>query len=427
VEAVARRVVELIGSDGNSRVKRRLVDAATLAVELGVERSWVYAHRCELGGMQLGTGPKPRLRFDLATAREAISHSAGSHPQGLKMPMPGNTQPANVGQTPVRAPAYYPFEAWRARLPPGSVRDWLSALRRRIELLGLGYRVGELVQVGIEGEEETLNGAPLNAPASSLDARDVGRVDLKEGGELLLRDAGPVAQGPKCTAEHDQVGVWWKLGHDKRLGIPGQVAIRCSGQNIVGARAGRTAGRRGTESLNSRRKGTLSRRRGCPSRQSCLPEPPTKGGTDMNIVTVPAHLVGPLRSGLHSALGDAAEVIAQSVSGANRERHPERYQEPLAHFDQVRAVLNLIGWSKVEQATDVHIDLCEHGQAVLAGLRVAMIVGASELDEVEPVDAERATRGEPPKRDATERRVCALRKFVTSVEASADDSGEPQR
>jgi hypothetical protein len=147
----------------------------------------------------------------------------------------------------------------------------------------------------------------------------------------------------------------------------------------------------------------------------------------MNIVAVPAHLVGPLRSGLHSALGDAAEAIAQSVSGANRERHPERYQKPLVHFDQARAVLNLIGWSKVEQATDVHIDLCEHGQAVLAGLRVAMIVGTTDLEEAERVDAERAGRGEPPKRDATAKRVCALRELVAYVEAHADDSGERQQ
>jgi len=49
VEAVARRVVELIRSDGGSSIARGLVDAATLAAELGVERSWVYAHRDELG------------------------------------------------------------------------------------------------------------------------------------------------------------------------------------------------------------------------------------------------------------------------------------------------------------------------------------------------------------------------------------------
>jgi hypothetical protein len=47
VEVVARRVVELMRGEGDSSSLRRRVDAATLAAELGVERSWVYAHRDE--------------------------------------------------------------------------------------------------------------------------------------------------------------------------------------------------------------------------------------------------------------------------------------------------------------------------------------------------------------------------------------------
>ncbi len=86
VEAVARRVVQLMRDEADS--SRRLVDAATLAAELGVERSWVYAHRDELGAMQLGTGPKPRLRFDIETARAVLarSHSKRSHEPTLPMP-----------------------------------------------------------------------------------------------------------------------------------------------------------------------------------------------------------------------------------------------------------------------------------------------------------------------------------------------------
>jgi hypothetical protein len=71
VEAVARRVVELIRSEGDSPGGRRLVDAATLAAQLGVERSWVYTHRAELGAIQLGSGSKPRLRFDVEVARRS--------------------------------------------------------------------------------------------------------------------------------------------------------------------------------------------------------------------------------------------------------------------------------------------------------------------------------------------------------------------
>lgn len=88
IEAVARRVVELIRDEGGSSTVRRLVDAATLAAELGVDRSWVYAHRGELGAIQLGTGSKPRLRFDPEVAWKVLAGSASKQSQAPKMPVP---------------------------------------------------------------------------------------------------------------------------------------------------------------------------------------------------------------------------------------------------------------------------------------------------------------------------------------------------
>jgi hypothetical protein len=72
VEAVALRVVQLMRS-GDVANDRRLVDAATLAGELGVDRSWVYTHRDELGAVRLGSGSKPRLRFDVQVARAFLA------------------------------------------------------------------------------------------------------------------------------------------------------------------------------------------------------------------------------------------------------------------------------------------------------------------------------------------------------------------
>jgi hypothetical protein len=62
IEAIARRVVELLEQRGLQ--KRELVDAVELAHRFGIERSWVYSHAIELGAVKLGSGPKPRLRFD---------------------------------------------------------------------------------------------------------------------------------------------------------------------------------------------------------------------------------------------------------------------------------------------------------------------------------------------------------------------------
>ena len=62
-EVIARRVVELLRGEKTEERPARLVDAATLARELGVEREWVYAHAEQLGAVRLG-GPNGRLRFD---------------------------------------------------------------------------------------------------------------------------------------------------------------------------------------------------------------------------------------------------------------------------------------------------------------------------------------------------------------------------
>jgi hypothetical protein len=79
VDAIAERVADLLRSEPPHG---RLVDAATLADELSVDRSYVYAHADELGAVRLGGGSKPRLRFDLEAAREAMSRYASKQSQG---------------------------------------------------------------------------------------------------------------------------------------------------------------------------------------------------------------------------------------------------------------------------------------------------------------------------------------------------------
>lgn len=83
VEAVARRVAEIMRDEGNARAENGLVDAATLAAELGVKRSWVYEHREQLGAVKLGTGSKPRLRFDVQTVRKALARRNSGWPASL--------------------------------------------------------------------------------------------------------------------------------------------------------------------------------------------------------------------------------------------------------------------------------------------------------------------------------------------------------
>ena len=83
VEAIARRVVELLRSESSQEDSVRLVDAATLARELGVERDWVYAHAKRLGGIRLG-GPQGRLRFDRELVREQLAEDGSPQRQPRK-------------------------------------------------------------------------------------------------------------------------------------------------------------------------------------------------------------------------------------------------------------------------------------------------------------------------------------------------------
>lgn len=75
VEAVAQRVVQLLEERERAQQPAAMVDATTLALLLGVDRSFVYRHADELGAVKLGTGRQPRLRFDLEAARAAMDRS----------------------------------------------------------------------------------------------------------------------------------------------------------------------------------------------------------------------------------------------------------------------------------------------------------------------------------------------------------------
>ena len=59
-------------SSPHRRPPVRLVDAATLATILDVERDWVYAHARELQAIRLG-GKRGRLRFDLASVFRSLN------------------------------------------------------------------------------------------------------------------------------------------------------------------------------------------------------------------------------------------------------------------------------------------------------------------------------------------------------------------
>jgi hypothetical protein len=150
---------------------------------------------------------------------------------------------------------------------------------------------------------------------------------------------------------------------------------------------------------------------------------PTPAGV---IITVPAELVGELRHGLHTVLGNAAEGVSQTTEQFGREHHPEWYAEHRERFERTWALLDLIGWREPKQPAAVQINLHEHGQAVGEALDARLPVAADDLEEADAVDAERAAQGKPPKRETTTNRVVALREFAASVKDLVGHTETPE-
>lgn len=60
---LAREVAVLL-RQGAAAPAERLLTAKEVAERFNVDRGWVYAHARELGVIRIGTGARPRLRFD---------------------------------------------------------------------------------------------------------------------------------------------------------------------------------------------------------------------------------------------------------------------------------------------------------------------------------------------------------------------------
>lgn len=133
---------------------------------------------------------------------------------------------------------------------------------------------------------------------------------------------------------------------------------------------------------------------------------------------------GYLRESLHCELGKAGEEIAAASSRTDRLQHPEYYEEPLAHLDRTRALLDQIGWK--QEPHEVRVDLREHQQAILEALRLEALVVEDQLHDSMGTDAERAQDGESPQHATHARQATALREFVTYVEAQVSTL-EPSR
>ena len=87
VEAVARRVVDLLHEEGLASERRpRLLTVAQVASEFGVSADWLYANAEALGAIRMGRGPRARLRFDRNEIGDRIAALASPKRRNVETP-----------------------------------------------------------------------------------------------------------------------------------------------------------------------------------------------------------------------------------------------------------------------------------------------------------------------------------------------------
>ena len=82
IEAIARRLAELLGSGEEPRARKQLISAEAVSEWWGVSRRWVYENAKRLGVRRIGTGRRPRLRFDPDEVAEQLGEPTGRSGDG---------------------------------------------------------------------------------------------------------------------------------------------------------------------------------------------------------------------------------------------------------------------------------------------------------------------------------------------------------
>jgi hypothetical protein len=103
---LAREVAVLL-RQGAAAPADRLLTAKEVAERFSVDRSWVYAHARELGVIRIGSGARPRLRFDPVVVAQ---HELPRHTPSWA---------AQRSPTPTTAARLLPIKPSRGRLAKG--------------------------------------------------------------------------------------------------------------------------------------------------------------------------------------------------------------------------------------------------------------------------------------------------------------------
>jgi hypothetical protein len=135
----------------------------------------------------------------------------------------------------------------------------------------------------------------------------------------------------------------------------------------------------------------------------------------VSTLKVPAMIVGELRAGLCSILGQAAWDVS-TVMNTGCACHPRRVEDLLRRMDCARALLELIGWTQTVKPETVFVDLGIHRWAFVNGLERALVVGCENIDPVGKADKDSREQTDENKRDRDVVRFLVLRQYLDDVE-----------
>jgi hypothetical protein len=101
LRAIAEQVAELLRRRDDAADPHALLTAGQVAARFNVDRNWVYGHANELGVVRLGSGRRPRLRFDPATVAQ---HLLAAPPQATAATARWTRTPGTAPLLPIKAP-----------------------------------------------------------------------------------------------------------------------------------------------------------------------------------------------------------------------------------------------------------------------------------------------------------------------------------
>lgn len=94
----------------------------------------------------------------------------------------------------------------------------------------------------------------------------------------------------------------------------------------------------------------------------------------MSLTSIPTECVTILRSALLSQIGIPASRIELASMSHHKEKHPERFLEPLAEIAEHQVVLDVLGWADPAVREPVSLDLDTHRRVVTEALHTRLEV-----------------------------------------------------